>query len=71
MCRLILNAILMRYLGFVIDLGEKGAERNAYIELARESRQVGGYPGYLSMMVVEKAGRTLRRLKSGLIRPSY
>jgi len=66
MCRLILNAILMRYVGFVVDLGEKGVERDAYLELATESRIVGGFPGYLSKMVVEKAGETLKRLNNRL-----
>ena len=56
----------MQYIGFVVDLGEKGVERDAYLEIATESGIVGGYPGYLSKMVAKKAGETLKRLNNRL-----
>jgi len=56
----------MRYVCFVVDLGEEGVERDAYFEIATESRITGGYPGYLSEMVVAKADETLNRLNERL-----
>jgi len=56
----------MRYVCFVVDLGEKGVERGAYFDRAIESRIVGGYPRYLSGMMVEKAGEALTRLTNRL-----
>jgi len=56
----------MRYVGFVVDLDEMGAKSFAYLEQATQSIIVGGFSDYLSKMVVENAGETLKRLNDGL-----
>lgn len=66
MCRLILNAILMKYARIVVSLGEKGADRDEYLRVAQESTSVGGHGGQLGNMVLENAVGTLRRLKAAL-----
>lgn len=63
MCRLVLNSILIRYAGVVINLGEKGEDRDLYIEIAQESNKVESHAGQLAKMVLEIAEGTLRRLK--------
>jgi Fic family protein len=70
MCRIILNSILIKYVGFVVALGEKDADRDEYMFAAQESGKVGGFPGYLSTMVLKNAGGTLERLKGKLKRQS-
>lgn len=66
MCRLILNAILIRYAGIVVSLGEHDQSREEYTEAATESRAVGGHHGALGTMVLEEAKKTLRRMKDRL-----
>jgi len=56
----------MRCVDLVVDLGERRVWRDAYFELATESRITGGSPGYLSKTVVAKAGETLKRLNNRL-----
>ncbi|CZS93170.1 uncharacterized protein RAG0_03570 [Rhynchosporium agropyri] len=68
MCRLILNAILIKYAGIVVSLGEKGGERDEYLLIAAESTRVGGHPGQLGKKVLEIAHGTLRKLKMTLSR---
>ncbi|CZT48773.1 uncharacterized protein RSE6_09521 [Rhynchosporium secalis] len=67
-CRLILNAILIKYAGVVVSLGEKGGERDEYLFIAAESTRVGGHPGQLGKKVLEIAYGTLRKLKMTLSR---
>ena len=61
MCRLILNAILIKYAGIVISVGEKGQDRQRYIDLAVESRKTGGHHGQLAKMVLTQALSTSQR----------
>ncbi|KAI5270080.1 hypothetical protein E4T47_06471 [Aureobasidium subglaciale] len=70
MCRIILNTILIKYVGFVVALGEEDEDRDEYILAAQESGRVGGFPGYLFTMVLRNAGGTLERLKGKLRRQS-
>ncbi|THV97293.1 hypothetical protein D6D25_09086 [Aureobasidium pullulans] len=70
MCRIILNTILIKYVGFVVALGEKDQDRDEYLFAAQESGRVGGFPGYLSTMVLKNAGGTLERLRTKLKRQS-
>ena len=42
--RLILNAILIKYAGIVVNVGEHDKSRDEYINTARESRELGGHP---------------------------
>ena len=66
MCRLILNAILVKYAGIVVSLGEKGQDRDEYLEIAKESTRVGGHPAQVGKLVLESAGGALRKLKGTL-----
>lgn len=66
MCRLILNAILIKYAGIVVVLGEKDQGRDEYLQIAQESTMVKGHPGQLGKLVLEHAKGTLRRLKTAL-----
>ncbi|EME79899.1 uncharacterized protein MYCFIDRAFT_198278 [Pseudocercospora fijiensis CIRAD86] len=66
MCRLILNAILLKYAGIIMSLGEKGEGRNEYISIAVESRQSGGHHGQLASMVLHNAEETMKRWKKTL-----
>jgi hypothetical protein len=66
MCRLILNAILMKYAGIVVSLGEKGAHRDEYLKVAQERLSVGGHGGQLGKIVLESAVGTLGRFKAAI-----
>ena len=66
MCRLILNAILIKYAGIVVVLGEKDQDRDEYLQIAQESTRVGSHPGQLGKMVLERAAGTLRKMKARL-----
>ena len=66
MCRLILNAILMKYAGIVVSLGEKGENRDQYIAVTMENSKVGGHHGQLASLVLGQAEGTLLRLKNTL-----
>jgi prophage maintenance system killer protein len=63
MCRLILNAILLKFAGVIIVLGEGEKDRVEDIDIAKESTRVGGHAGQLGKKVLEMAEGTLRRIK--------
>ena len=44
MCRLVSNAILIRYAGVVVPLGKKSEGREEYLQIAQESSKVGDIP---------------------------
>jgi Fic family protein len=66
MCRIILNAILIKYAGIVVTLGEKDMDREEYLYIAAESGKVGGHPGQLGKLVLESAEGSFRRLKNAV-----
>ncbi|KAG7042673.1 Filamentation induced protein by cAMP/death on curing [Colletotrichum scovillei] len=66
MCRLILNAILIKYARIVVNVGEHGQERDEYIQTARESREVGGHGGALATMVLKEATKSYRKIRNTL-----
>ena len=66
MCRLVLNAILVKYAGIVVPLGEKSEEREEYLQIAQESSKVGGHSGQLGTMVLSKAGSSLKKMLRSL-----
>ena len=70
MCRLILNAILIKYAGIVVPLGEKNEERDEYLQIAQESSKVGGHSGQLGTLVLAKAGGALKKVLRTLKRQS-
>lgn len=66
MCRLILNAILIKYAGVVVNVGEHDQSRDEYIHIAQESRAVGGHAGALATLVLREASKSLRRMRDTL-----
>ncbi|MCJ1333404.1 hypothetical protein MMC10_010101 [Thelotrema lepadinum] len=66
MCRLILNAILCRYVGIVVPIGETEENRSDYLDIKkRASATMEGY-GELAMMVLKKGEVRLRAIKKKL-----
>jgi hypothetical protein len=66
MCRLILNAILLRYAGIVVAIGETEEERVEYIDIKkRASRDMEGHGEYATF-VLKKAGKGIQKLKQKL-----
>lgn len=66
MCRLILNAILVRFAGVVVNVGEHDESRDEYIGTARESREVGAHPGALASLVLREATKTYRKMRDSV-----
>lgn len=66
MCRLILNAILIKYAGIAVSVGEHDQSRDEYINTARESRELGGHAGALATLVLKEGGKGLRKMKDRL-----
>ncbi|RGP71532.1 fic doc family [Fusarium sporotrichioides] len=63
MCRLILNAILFRYLGIVVPIGETEEDRVEYINIKkRASRDMEGHGEYATF-VLRKGVRAIQKLK--------
>ncbi|PVH87059.1 Fic-domain-containing protein [Cadophora sp. DSE1049] len=69
MCRLLANAFLIKYAGIVISIGEHDEDRKQYLDIAI----MAGGPereeearGTLARFFLEKADRTLRKLKEKL-----
>lgn len=71
MCRLLLNAILIKYTGIVVSLGEHDQDRFEYTETARQSRAEGGHHGGLSTLVLQKAKDTLDRMRAKVIKRQF
>ena len=63
MYRLVVNAILIKYAGVVVPLGEKS-------EVAQESSKVGGHAGQLGTLVLTKAGDAFKKMLKNLKRQS-
>ncbi|KAI9734983.1 MAG: hypothetical protein M1834_002065 [Cirrosporium novae-zelandiae] len=64
-CRLIMNAILLKYVGIVVPLGEHDTERLKYLEIARRGGETLEH-GELGTMVLEKSMKVTRKLKQKL-----
>ncbi|KAF5640549.1 fic doc family [Fusarium sp. NRRL 52700] len=63
MCRIILNAILFRYTGIFISIGETQDEINEYIDIKkRASRDMEGHGEYATF-VLKKSVRSIQRMK--------
>lgn len=65
-CRFILNAILLKYSGILVNVGEHDQRREDYTMAQAESREVGGHAGPLGTIVLREASKTLRRLRERL-----
>jgi len=66
MCRLVLNAILIKYAGIVVNVGEHDQSRDEYILIARESTEVGGHSGALGTLVLKEATKSLKKMRDRL-----
>lgn len=62
MCRLIMNAITIKYAGVVVGVGEHDQSRDEYIDIARESRDVGGHAGPLATLVLKESKKSYKKL---------
>jgi prophage maintenance system killer protein len=66
MCRMILNAILCRFTGVVIPIGEQGEERKEYMDIKkRASAQMEGH-GEFATFTLKRACTRLREMKKKL-----
>ncbi|OAA46377.1 Filamentation induced by cAMP/death on curing-related protein [Metarhizium rileyi] len=66
MCRMILNAILCRYAGVIVPIGEESEERTVYMGIKRRaSQEMEGHGEYASF-VLGKACPRLREMKKKL-----
>ncbi|CAH0046183.1 unnamed protein product [Clonostachys solani] len=66
MCRMILNAILCRYAGVVVPIGEQAEEREEYMQIKRESSQKMEGHGDYATFVLGRATRRIREMKKKL-----
>jgi len=66
MCRLILNALLLKYAGIVVSIGEQDKDRSEYIEICkRESAEmIGG--GEFATLVLERSVAKLETLRTSI-----
>ncbi|MBV5323390.1 Fic family protein, partial [bacterium] len=63
MCRIILNAILCRYAGIIVPIGEHDEERDEYLGIKRRaSQEMEGHGEYASY-VLKRSLTRLRALK--------
>ncbi|EFY88225.1 hypothetical protein J3459_017930 [Metarhizium acridum] len=67
MCRMILNAILCRYAGVIVPIGEQGEERSVYMGIKRRASQEMEGHGEYATFVLEKALPRLRQMKKKLM----
>ncbi|KAJ3492821.1 hypothetical protein NLG97_g5126 [Lecanicillium saksenae] len=66
MCRIILNAILFRFLGIFITIGEDDVDKEMYLGIKRRaSARMEGHGEY-SAFVLKKSMKSLRKLKQKL-----
>ena len=66
MCRMILNAIICRYLGVIIPIGEQAEDREAYMAIKRKSSQDMHGHGDYATFVLHKGKTRVRQLKKKL-----
>jgi Fic family protein len=66
MCRMILNAILFRYAGIVVPIGEREEDRVEYMNIKkRASRDMEGHGEYATF-ILKKGTRAIQKLKQKL-----
>ena len=67
MCRMILNAIVFRYTGVFIPVGESEEERSEYMNIKkRASKEEAGHGEYATL-VLKKGMRSLQKMKQKLL----
>ena len=68
MCRIILNAILFRFCGIFVAIGESEEDRTAYLDIKKRASQTMEGHGEYATFVLGKSVRALRKLKQRLNR---
>jgi Fic family protein len=68
MCRIILNAILFRFCGIFVAIGESEEDRTAYLDIKKRASQTMEGHGEYATFVLGRSVRALRRLKQKLNR---
>ncbi|KAH7127857.1 fido domain-containing protein [Dactylonectria estremocensis] len=66
MCRMILNAILCRYAGIIVPIGEQGEERDEYMGIKKRASQNMEGHGEYATFVLQRAVTRLREMKKKL-----
>ncbi|PLB48789.1 Fic-domain-containing protein [Aspergillus steynii IBT 23096] len=66
MCRLILNAILLKYAGIVLCLGENDESRQQYLDIQRRAGERMEGSGELAALILKKSIARYRTLKQKL-----
>jgi fido (protein-threonine AMPylation protein) len=65
-CRLILNALLLKYAGIVVSIGEKDKDRSEYMEICkRESAEMYG-GGEFATLVLKRSVSKLEKLRASI-----
>ncbi|PVH71714.1 hypothetical protein DL98DRAFT_563821 [Cadophora sp. DSE1049] len=63
MCRLVLNAVLLKYTGIIVSIGEHDGERKEYCDIAVRASATMEGPGELAVLVLKKATQRFKTLK--------
>ncbi|KAI1764561.1 fido domain-containing protein [Hypoxylon sp. FL1150] len=66
LCRMILNAILCRYAGVIVPIGERGEEREEYMSIKKRSSETMEGHGEYATFVLRRAFTRLRDMKKKL-----
>ena len=66
MCRLILNAILLKYAGVIVAIGEDDESREEYLAIQRRAGEQMEGSGELAALVLKKATARYRAIKQKL-----
>lgn len=67
MCRMVLNAILCRYLGIIVPIGEVERDREAYMSIKRRASQNMEGHGEYAAFVLQKGKTRVRVMKKKLM----
>lgn len=67
MCRLLLNALLLKYAGVVVPIGEHEGERREYLNIRMRYSAVGEDEGEFAAMVLKRATERLKTVSDKLL----
>ncbi|KAL2066036.1 hypothetical protein VTL71DRAFT_2107 [Oculimacula yallundae] len=67
MCRLVLNAVLLKYTGIIVSIGEHDGERTEYIGIAKRASNTMEGPGELAVLILKKATQRFKTLKQKMM----
>ncbi|KAK3364732.1 fido domain-containing protein [Lasiosphaeria ovina] len=66
MCRMMLNAILCRYVGIIVPIGESGEERSEYMGIKKRASETMEDHGEYATFVLQRGVTRLREMKKKL-----